>query len=162
MHPHEYEWVKQTRRTLLDFCSEIKPEDFTRRIDGFGDLCMRDMLMHMADCYHAWLGSYLLLRTKKPITAKDALAQIGPEEIRERFAQADAYVKDVLTEFAGQMEVPLTRDIPWRVAQTLTLTPGKLLMHTVTHEYHHKGQIMSMARFMGYTPPNTDVLGTDD
>nr|WP_242021046.1 DinB family protein [Cytobacillus oceanisediminis] len=35
-------------------------------------------------------------------------------------------------------------------------------MHTVTHEYHHKGQIMAMSRQLGYEPPNTDVLGTRD
>lgn len=42
------------------------------------------------------------------------------------------------------------------------MTPRKLFMHTVTHEYHHKGQIMAMDRQLGYEPPNTDVLGTRD
>ncbi|MBT2744176.1 hypothetical protein J7E77_27030 [Bacillus sp. ISL-77] len=35
-------------------------------------------------------------------------------------------------------------------------------MHTFTHEFHHKGQIVAMIRKMGYVPPYTDVLGTED
>ncbi|MEH7133379.1 DinB family protein, partial [Priestia megaterium] len=27
---------------------------------------------------------------------------------------------------------------------------------------HHKGQIVSKLRMMGYEPPNTDILGTKD
>ncbi|WP_420491140.1 DinB family protein [Neobacillus drentensis] len=42
------------------------------------------------------------------------------------------------------------------------MTPRKLLLHTITHECHHKGQIVAMLRQMGYEPPNTDVLGTED
>ena len=33
-----------------------------------------------------------------------------------------------------------------------------LLTHTETHEFHHKGQIASMARHLGYVPPNTDLI----
>ncbi|KQL53961.1 hypothetical protein AN964_10930 [Heyndrickxia shackletonii] len=32
----------------------------------------------------------------------------------------------------------------------------------ITHEFHHKGQIVAMLRQMGYEPPNTDILGTED
>lgn len=33
-----------------------------------------------------------------------------------------------------------------------------LLMHPITHEFHHKGQMMTPARIWGYTmPPETDT-----
>lgn len=61
------------------------------------------------------------------------------------------------------MDEAIERAIPWREGgETISITPGKLLMHTITHEFHHKGQIVVMARKMGYEPPNTDVLGTED
>lgn len=41
------------------------------------------------------------------------------------------------------------------------MTPRQLLFHTVTHEFHHKGQVMAMMRQLGMEPPNTDVLGVD-
>ena len=159
----EYEWVKQTRELIFDFCSELEPNDFSRQVDGFGFQSMRDSLVHIADCYHAWLGSYILLKTKKPLTAKEELTEMGLDEIKVRFDQVDSYVKEVFEVFSNHMDEPIQREIPWRVGgEMISITPGKLLMHTITHEFHHKGQIVAMARQLGYVPPSTDVLGTRD
>ncbi|MCY9423036.1 DinB family protein, partial [Bacillus paralicheniformis] len=38
-------------------------------------------------------------------------------------------------------------------------TPHQLLIHSITHEFHHKGQIVAMLRLLGYIPNNTDILG---
>ena len=159
----EYEWVKQTRELIFDFCRDLDPNDFSRQVDGFGFPSMRDSLLHISDCYHAWLGSYVLLKTKKPITTKEDMAEIGLDEIKARFDQVDLYVKEVFEVFLNHMDEPIQRKIPWRVdGELLSITPGKLLMHTITHEFHHKGQIVAMARHLGYEPPSTDVLGTMD
>jgi len=32
------------------------------------------------------------------------------------------------------------------------------MTHVMTHEFHHKGQIMTMGRMLGYTPPDADVI----
>ncbi|SIQ72385.1 DinB family protein [Priestia flexa] len=37
-------------------------------------------------------------------------------------------------------------------------TPRQLLIHSITHEFHHEGQIVIMLRLLGYTPENTDIL----
>ncbi|MCB0640529.1 MAG: ATP-binding cassette domain-containing protein, partial [Phaeodactylibacter sp.] len=34
----------------------------------------------------------------------------------------------------------------------------KLFTHVITHEFHHKGQVLSFSRHLGYTPVDTDVL----
>jgi uncharacterized damage-inducible protein DinB len=159
----EYEWVRQTRGVLLEFCSELDSNDFTRQMDGFGLQSVRDTLVHIADCYNAWLGSFILLKTKKPITPKEDLLQLGMDEIKEKFEHVDSLVSEVLNLHAAHIDEPILRKIPWRESgETLSITPGKLLMHTITHEFHHKGQLVVMARQMGYEPPNTDVLGTRD
>lgn len=130
-------------------------------MDGFGFQSMRDSLVHISDCYHAWLGAYVLLKTKKPI--KEDLTEMDLDEIKVRFDQGDLYVKEVFEVFSNHMDEPIQRKIPWRVkGEIISITPGKLLMHTITHEFHHKGQIVAMARQMGYEPPSTDVLGTMD
>jgi len=91
------------------------------------------------------------------------LAEMGLAEIKARFDQVDLYVKEVFEVFSNHMDEPIQRKIPWRVAEEIiSITPSKLLMHTITHEFHHKGQIVAMARQMGYESPNTDVLGTRD
>ena len=163
MNLKEYKWVQENRESLLDFCSELKPNDFTRELDGFGFQSVRDSLIHVADCYIAWIGSFILLKTKKPITPKQDVVNLSIEDIRLRFEQADLFVKELMEMTTEQMYEPIVKKIPWREAgDEISLTPMKLLIHTITHEYHHKGQIVAMARKMGYVPPNTDVIGTKD
>jgi uncharacterized damage-inducible protein DinB len=124
---------------------------------------VRDSLVHIADCYFAWLGSFVLLKTKKPLTLKEDLLKFNLDEIKVRFEQVDSFVNEVFKLNGNQLYEPIQRKIPWREApEALTITPGKLLMHTITHEFHHKGQIVAMIRQMGYVPSNTDVLGTED
>ena len=162
MNQKEYDWVRQTRGILLDFCRELEPNDFTRQ-NGFAWQSVRDTLVHIADCYYAWLGSFVLLKTKKPITPKDERHHFNLDEIKVRFEQVDSFVSEVFKLHENQLNEAIERNIPWREApEMLSITPGKLLMHTITHEFHHKGQIVAMLRQMGYEPPNTDVLGTDD
>ncbi|MNY69859.1 DinB family protein [compost metagenome] len=36
--------------------------------------------------------------------------------------------------------------------------PFKVFTHVITHEYHHKGQILSLSRHLGYTPVDTDIM----
>ncbi|MFI5159066.1 MAG: DinB family protein [Sphingobacteriales bacterium] len=40
----------------------------------------------------------------------------------------------------------------------LTRSPFELFTHVTTHEFHHKGQVVSMSRQLGYTPVDTDVI----
>jgi uncharacterized damage-inducible protein DinB len=158
----EYEWVKQTRQELLDFCSTIDSNDFTRHM-GFGWQSIRDSLVHVADCYCAWLGSFVLLKTKSPLTSKEDLFVLEINDIRLRFEQVDSYVNEVFETYSFQLDEPIIREIPWRTSgEVISMTSRKLLLHVMTHEFHHKGQIVAMARQLGYEPPNTDVLGTED
>lgn len=153
-HQNEYEWVRQTRRTLLDFCRELEVSDFIR---------VRELLVHITDCYIAWLGSFVLLKTKEPLIPKEDLEKFNLDQIKLRFEQVDFIVYEVFKLHENQLNEPIQRKIPWRaVPETAFLTPGKLLMHTMTHEFHHKGQIVAIIREMGYIPPNTDILGTVD
>jgi uncharacterized damage-inducible protein DinB len=162
MLQNEYEWVRRTRGTLLDFCEKLDPNDFTHR-NGFAWQSVRDSLIHIADCYIAWLGSFVLLKTKKPLTPREELHNFNIDEIKVRFEQVDSIVNEIVELYGNQLDELIEREIPWREApEVVSITTGKLLMHTITHEFHHKGQIVAMLRQMGYEPPNTDVLGVED
>ncbi|MCH5585423.1 DinB family protein [Shimazuella sp. AN120528] len=164
MDQNHYEWVKQTRNILLDFCEEIEPNDFTRQMTGFGFSSIRNLLVHVADCYIAWLGSFVLLKTKKPLTPKEFLRQMDVQAVRERFFLADKYVNDFYTTLStDERNIIIEREALWRNNdEIITTTPNKLFIHAITHEFHHKGQIVTMARQMGYDEiPNTDISGVE-
>jgi uncharacterized damage-inducible protein DinB len=40
---------------------------------------------------------------------------------------------------------------------TAVRTPVLILHHVLTHAFHHKGQIVSMCRILGYPAPDTDL-----
>jgi uncharacterized damage-inducible protein DinB len=36
-------------------------------------------------------------------------------------------------------------------------SPAFILLHVVTHAFHHKGQVVAMLRTLGYPAPDTDL-----
>jgi uncharacterized damage-inducible protein DinB len=36
-------------------------------------------------------------------------------------------------------------------------SPAFILLHVITHAYHHKGQVVAMLRILGYPAPDTDL-----
>lgn len=159
MEKTEYEWVKQTRQILLDQCKELSENEFTKEL-GFGFQSIRDSLVHMAGCYHAWLGSFVLSETTSPLLTKEAISVMKIEDIRIYFLQADEYVEAVFNTFNGKFDEPIEKELSWKAGNGgVRKTPHQLLIHSITHEYHHKGQIVAMLRLLGYIPKNTDILG---
>ncbi|MDC0706210.1 DinB family protein [Priestia sp. AB] len=159
MEKLEYEWVKQTRQILLDQCKELNKDDFTKEFE-FGFKSIRDSLVHVAGCYHAWLGSFVLSETSLPLLTKERINNMQVDDIQRYFEQADRYVKKILEQFTDKFDKPIEKELAWRANSGLiSKTPRQLLVHSITHESHHKGQIVAMLRLLGHTPKNTDMLG---
>uniref|UniRef100_A9U816 Predicted protein n=1 Tax=Physcomitrium patens TaxID=3218 RepID=A9U816_PHYPA len=78
--------------------------------------------------------------------------------VRERFTEADKVVQRFINEYRDRWNEPIKQDESWR-GYPKAPTPLLLLTHTETHEFHHKGQIVSMARQLGCPPPADDRLG---
>ena len=36
-------------------------------------------------------------------------------------------------------------------------SPAFILLHVITHAFHHKGQVVAMLRILGYPAPDTDL-----
>lgn len=159
MEKLEYEWVKQTRQILLDQCKELNENDFTKEL-GFGFQSIRDSLVHVAGCYHAWLGSFALSKTTSPLLTKEAINKMKIGDIQYYFQQADKYVDNVFEHFNDNFDDIIEKELSWKIGSgTIRKTPHQLLTHSITHEFHHKGQIVAMLRLLGYIPKNTDILG---
>lgn len=155
----EYEWVKQTRQILLDQCKELNENDFTKEL-GFGFQSIRDSLVHVAGCYHAWLGSFALSETTSPLLTKNEINEMQIVDIQRYFQQADKYVDTVFEQFNDNFDDIIEKELSWKIGSgAIRKTPHQLLTHSITHEFHHKGQIVAMLRLLGHVPKNTDILG---
>jgi uncharacterized damage-inducible protein DinB len=77
--------------------------------------------------------------------------------MRERFAFVDSIVNEALEKFTTPDE-PL--EFPHR-SGNLKLTQRWLLLHPITHEFHHKGQLLALARVLEHPLPgnmDTDLV----
>ncbi|EAO54139.1 hypothetical protein RBTH_08368 [Bacillus thuringiensis serovar israelensis ATCC 35646] len=66
----------------------------------------------------------------------------------------DENVQRFLDEYYDRWLENIANEVKWQ-KEPWSTTPLWLLTHTETHEFHHKGQIVSMARYLGYTPPDS-------
>lgn len=102
----------------------------------------------------------MLSEVSSPLITKEVIETMDIEDIQHYFNQADLYVDRVFEQFTEKIDETIEKELPWKMNSGLVRkTPQQLLIHSITHEFHHKGQIVAMLRLLGYTPENTDILG---
>ncbi|CAN5902700.1 DinB family protein [soil metagenome] len=148
----QYAFVQSSRQVLLDYCKTIAPEDFLTENSNFGRGSIRNLLVHIGTTYEFWLGKHALQMSIK-FTEYNSVQRA--EEAAAYFTSIDLLVEDFIRVYAEnyrqEMEIRLTD-------KSITATPLKVFTHVITHEYHHKGQILSLSRHLGYVPVDTDVM----
>jgi len=145
----QYEYVKSSRTVLLQLCASIDPNLFIKEVAGFGrGGSVRNMLVHMNNTYQQWTGNHCLGRQMKLHEYADFP---DLQSCISLFKESDLLVDEVLNVFEYRLLQEIERN--GKVA-----SPLKIITHVFTHEYHHKGQIASMCRMLGYVPPDTDII----
>jgi uncharacterized damage-inducible protein DinB len=152
----QYESIKSARQALFTYCGSMKSEDLFKKIAAFNDNCISDMLVHNINTYISWLDNFGMDAAMAFHTNGDVK---NLNKIKILFEQVDTMVQTFLEKYSDDCQAPFTRSIP-RKGITLTLTPLQLFTHVITHEFHHKGQILTMSRLLGYVPADTDVIRT--
>jgi uncharacterized damage-inducible protein DinB len=132
----------------------MKPADLFKPVEAFNNSSIADLLVHNANTYISWINNFGLDGNSSFYKAENFM---GLKEIKSLFETVDQMVADFLKKYSDDLEHPLTAVVKHR-GFTLTETPLQLYTHAVTHEFHHKGQIVTMSRLLGYTPVDTDVI----
>jgi uncharacterized damage-inducible protein DinB len=148
----QYEFVLSSRKSLLGFCSTLKTEDLLRENGNFGKGSIRNLLVHCVNTYDFWIGECALGIVSiqiEPVTINSM------DEIVLLYQKVDA----MMHQFFNAVQHREQLDFTFFLGGEETTEPGlKLFSHVITHEYHHKGQILSMSRHLGYTPVDTDIM----
>jgi uncharacterized damage-inducible protein DinB len=147
-----YDLAKRTRAKMLDWLETFPPEVFTLEHEQFAYGSLSNIYVHIADCYLWWISDVGLSEKSADTKVKNV------SELREVFAKVDATVVEALETFNAWDE-PFT----WTSSSgyTHTLTRRWLILHPITHEFHHKGQALALARMLGYPHPgnpDTDLV----
>lgn len=149
-----YRLVQGSRERVFGWAQSLPPEVYTTERPDFAYGSIRNIQAHVADCYLAWVGERGLGLSVPEVGA----AQLPDVQVmRRRYAEVDGVVERALDKFT-EMDAPLL--IP-HGDSTLEVTRRWLLLHPITHEFHHKGQLLALGRVLGhpYPPgPDTDLL----
>lgn len=151
----QYELVKESREVVFEYCERFSKADYSKGLDNFNKKSIRDLHVHVANSYLKWIPFF---GQGKSISYFDPREVNVVQEMREVFKSVNAHVADFLDCFSENPEVVIENEPIDH--QKLKLTPLQLMTHVITHEFHHKGQILSMGRLLGYIPPDADIIRT--
>lgn len=146
----QYEWIRSSRQVLFDYCKAIAAEDFINQNTSFGQGgSMRNLLVHNANTYVFWVGKVALGKSLE--FARD-------ESIEDISAAMNLFdsVNQLMIEF---LELNPGNPIEYEIRGVKGITTAaQIFAHVTTHEFHHKGQILSISRHLGYVPVDTDII----
>lgn len=148
-----YAWARVGRERLLAWLEALPGDVYTLERPDFAFGSLRNVQVHVADCYRVWIATRGLGET---VVRLDPGALPDVAALRAVYADVDALVDRALDAFVNPDE---PRRVPFRDRE-LEVTGRWLFLHPLTHEFHHKGQLLTMGRVLGFpypAGPDTDL-----
>lgn len=148
----QYAMVRDSRKVLLEYCTILSPNDFVNQNTNFGrGGSVRNLLVHNVNTYLYWIANVSL---KKNIPFLEYESYTTIKDVSLLFDMVDSLMDQFMLLFESDQV-----EIEFEINNVTTKTiPFKIFTHVITHEFHHKGQILSLSRHMGYTPVDTDIM----
>lgn len=141
-----YSWADGSREALFSHLESMRPDTFRRVVPGFGIPTIRDTLIHVAEIERTWRDTVLAgngqnrLPHERPATVADVHALFEENGTLTRF-----FLEQLTDhEFSSWRVVSL----PWDGARR-RVSPAWVVLHILTHEFHHRGQVAAMCRSLG-------------
>jgi len=128
---------------LLAHCGELTAEELDRAHAGFGYPSVRLQLHHGLGAQKYWIG-VLEGRIDAEDDAPDYPDMASLETLRAQvFALTEKYLRG-----ASQEELNMARPMMTWGGNEKVMKPAHVFIRTLTHLYHHQGQITAMCRLM--------------
>jgi uncharacterized damage-inducible protein DinB len=152
-----YDWVRRTREILFEYTDSLPNDVYTLEHPDFAYGSIRNIHAHVAGCYQFWVGAMGL---KLNISYVDEPASSLPDatSMRAAFAKVDLMLEEAFEKFQN-LDDPLEVVRPGH--DTLMVSQRWLITHPITHEFHHKGQLLALGRVLGHPLPagmDTDLV----
>ena len=129
---------------LLVHCRQLSGEEVDRELPGFGYPTVRLQLHHGIGAEKYWIG-VLQGRIDADDDSPDYPTIAALEGYRARvFAATEAYLRS-----ASPQELNTPRPMMTWGNREKVLIPTHVFMRTLTHLYHHQGQVLAMCRLLG-------------
>ena len=132
---------------------ETVPDDLLRTpISGFGHASVWSQLVHILTCEEGWVHD-LENKAFPGWHEQDCPTMSALLRAKGRIREASQ------TYLSGLSEEQLNTTLPERPVDWggELRSPAFIMLHVITHAFHHKGQVVAMLRMPGYPAPDTDL-----
>lgn len=131
----------------------LPPELLMQELEGFGLSSIAAQLTHIYHVERFWVQQAAAVTEEEVNWEKNFTTMAELDEYRKRTAAATRrYIAGRTVE---QLNVPVEVDDYGYKASGI---PGEMILHLMTHAYHHKGQIAAQCRHLGHPAPMTDMV----
>lgn len=136
---------------LIRHVGTLPQELHNKPIEGFGHSTIWKQLVHILTCEEGWVHDLQSLPFEGWFE-KDVPTIATMQAARQRVSEETRKYLNSLSE--EQLNTTLaSRPEGWGGELR---SPAFILLHVITHAFHHKGQVVAMARILGYPAPDTD------
>jgi uncharacterized damage-inducible protein DinB len=149
----QYQFTKDARSVLISYIRTMSQANFIRSHPAVGNGgSIRNLLVHINNCYHGWLMKFAF---QEPFQKRANTELETLDDCEVYFELTDNLVSRFIDHFHNRYNEPITGQL---ASRDFSAAPLQLFSHVVTHEFHHKGQILVLGRMWGYEPVDTDIL----
>lgn len=131
-------------RRLIAHCGAFDADALRRELAGFGHPSVHAQLAHVVGAEHYWIG--VLHGVIDAEDRDDAYPTTDALEgwRAEVAARTAAYLRGASTD-----ELNAPRAMTTWGGKAQVLAPARVFLRTLTHLYHHQGQVVAMCRLLG-------------
>jgi uncharacterized damage-inducible protein DinB len=137
---------------LLSHVATVPDHLLREPFSGFGHPSVWKQLLHVLSCEEGWVHD-LQYKEFAGWREEDVATMPALQATKRRIGDATRAYLDGLSE--AQLNTTLAKR-PHDWGGELR-SPAFILLHVITHAFHHKGQIVAMLRIQGYPAPDTDL-----
>ncbi len=145
-------WTHGSLTLLLNHLSTIPATEYAKEVPGFGFPTIRAQVIHILNCEGFWIQTLQAL----PFDDQDPTNWPSVSDARRLQSEVSRRTLNYLSSLSEQRLVAAT-ELHFSDGDIAVRTPALILHHVLTHAFHHKGQIVSMCRILGYPAPDTDL-----
>jgi uncharacterized damage-inducible protein DinB len=137
---------------LLRHVSTVPDHLWREPISGFGHPTVWKQLVHILSCEEGWVHD-LQYKPFDGWREEDVPTMATLTASKSRIYDATrAYLESL-----SEAQLNTTLATPPQDWGGELRSPAFILLHVITHAFHHKGQIVAMLRILGYPAPDTDL-----
>ena len=141
------------RDCQLQACAALTEEQFLRGLDS-SFASMRDTLVHMVETEVIWLERW---RGQSPqsVLSPEQFPSLGA--VSERWRAVEREMREYLATLSEEtLEQPVT--YVSQKGDSFTYELWRPMLHVITHQSYHRGQVTTLLRQLGLQPPTVDFL----